>query len=172
MCSFCSKCTPLHLNFGWGCVVMFITHCDSSAHWKKKFRAAQSTMRVGDPSFIRFIFKQEEEACRRTTIRTTPPLSQRQHTHTHTSTVLQQQRRSHAARPEGSPSSVRCFTAFNVRAAPNRCMHSVPFHAPSLLDTHQVLSALGVQYQAILLAYGNSPKVHSEIASPSIRQFP
>lgn len=37
-------------------------------------------------------------------------------------------------------------------------MHSLLFfHMPRYLDTHQVLLKLSIQYQAILLGYGNSP---------------
>lgn len=38
------------------------------------------------------------------------------------------------------------------------------------LDTHQVLFRLSLQYQAILLGYGNSPS-HSENASPLFTSF-
>lgn len=39
-----------------------------------------------------------------------------------------------------------------------KSMHSLLFfHMPCYLDTHQVLLKLSIQYQAILLGYGNSP---------------
>lgn len=144
----CTPCTQISRLTAWGkfmlwCSEHIVQHAlDGTLHISELLRPQSWVL-------LKVFFLFLTTACR-----ITSASSQKQHTYCALCTGLIS--KSHTLWPSCLPLARSVHAARYCRNF--KTMHSLMFfHMPCYLDTHQVLLKLSIQYQAILLGYGNSP---------------